>query len=258
MMLPSSLRVFRRLRPASAPVFRRRIQSMEAPKIQAKRDALASVETLALFVKDRHDERNRWDTRISTLEAKIEKANTEALSAALANQANLRKISDLQTDVQEMHNNLNLRSALEIIAEVLRLRANHPPVVNLRLAPGVQSVLDAIGKGSFDAPGAATVGGGLAGVQYADAQAAVVAAVAAGGGITAKNIAQGLGKLYGELSKHQHPGVSKQISIRHGEQTMAEAIAAMSVLLFARRLFGCQLDAVYKNAAGKSTVVSQL
>jgi hypothetical protein len=95
-------------------------------------------------------------------------------------------------------------------------------------------------------------------VHYADAQAAVVAAVAAGGEVTAKNIVQALGKLYGELSKHHRGGTSKQIFIHHSEQTVAEAVAAMSVLLFARWLFGCQLDAVYTDGAGKRTVVSQL
>ncbi|KAJ7134686.1 hypothetical protein C8R44DRAFT_771138 [Mycena epipterygia] len=292
-MLHSTLPVFCRLRPA-APAFRRRIQSMDALKIevsadkgsdsQAKRDPSVTSE-MTLFAQDRDNERTLWDvdrdkerslwdtdrdkwdadrdkerslwnTRISKLEAKIERiqkeANAEALSAALANQANLRKISDLQTYVQKIQNNLHLRSALEIVAEVLRLKANQQPRANLRLASGVQAVLNAIGKGSFDAPGT------LAAVHYVDAQAAVIAAVAAGG-VKTKDIAEALGKLYGELSKHHyHGGVTEQIEIRDGEQTMAETVAAMSVLLFARRLFGCQLDAVYTDAAGKSTVVSQL
>ncbi|KAJ7489484.1 hypothetical protein FB451DRAFT_1225051 [Mycena latifolia] len=247
-MLPSTLRVFHRLRSAAAPAFRRRIQSMDAPKI----DGPVAAEMMALFVQDRHDERTHWATRISKLEAEIEQTQKEAFSAALANQANLCKISDLLTDVQKLQNNLNLRSALEIVAEVLRLKANQLPDANLRLAPGVQSVLDAIGKGSFDRPGA------LAAVHYADAQAAVVAAVASGGEVEAKNIAQALGTLYGELSKCHHGSVTRRIEIRHDEQTMAETVVAMSILLFARRLFGCQLDAVYTDAAGKSTVVSQL
>ncbi|KAJ7117697.1 hypothetical protein C8R44DRAFT_738580 [Mycena epipterygia] len=105
------------------------------------------------------------------------------------------------------------------------------------------ALLDDIGRGSFDAPG---VGGGPAAVHYADAQAAVVAEVAAGGG-----------DIVWELSKH-HEGVTEKIEIRHGEQTMAEAVVAMSILLFARRLFDCQLDAVYTDVAGKRTMVSQL
>ncbi|KAJ7709663.1 hypothetical protein B0H17DRAFT_1190844 [Mycena rosella] len=132
-----------------------------------------------------------------------------------------RTISDLQTDIQRAKNNLDARSSIEIVTGVLRMTI-HPP---LRLAPGVQPVLDAIAKGHFDGPGVATVGGAL--VHYADAQAAVVAAVAARGGLPTKSVAQALGKLYGELFKHHHGGVTSQISIKHDQQTMSEAVAAM-------------------------------
>ncbi|KAJ7670259.1 hypothetical protein B0H17DRAFT_1183784 [Mycena rosella] len=66
-------------------------------------------------------------------------------------------ICDLRMDVQRLKDNLNLPSALEIISEALRLRLKsesqayyQPAGAKPCLAPGVQSVLDAIGKGSFD------------------------------------------------------------------------------------------------------------
>ncbi|KAJ7117693.1 hypothetical protein C8R44DRAFT_879247 [Mycena epipterygia] len=160
--------------------------------------------------------------------------------------------SNLKIEVQEIQKNLTLCSGLKIVAEVLRIKAKQPPGANLRLAVGVQPVLDAIGRGSFDAAGSAAM-------HYADVQAAVVAAVAAGGGVKGEDVTLALRTLYGELSKHHHHGgVAEKIEIRYGEQTMAEAVMAMSILLFARQLFDCQLDAVYTDVAGKRTIMSQL
>ncbi|KAJ7507227.1 hypothetical protein B0H11DRAFT_2185697 [Mycena galericulata] len=159
-----------------------------------------------------------------------------------------RTIMDLQMELQRIRNNLDLRSGMEIVAEALRIRHNQTPAPMFRLASGVQPVLDAIANGLFDSPGGR--------VRYAVVQADVIAAVAAGGGVTTKNVHQALGKLYGKLSKQHHGGVSQQIQIREADQTMAEAVAAMSILLFARSLIGCRLDAVFTTAEGKSTVVS--
>lgn len=106
--------------------------------------------------------------------------------------------------------------------------------------------MDAIGEGSFDrifdrVP--------WLNVRHADARATVAAAVAPEGGLAEEDIAQALGNLYGKLKDHGRAGVSQQICISYGEQNVAQAVAAMSVLLFARRLF-CRLDAVYLNEAG--------
>ncbi|KAJ7684283.1 hypothetical protein DFH06DRAFT_1462647 [Mycena polygramma] len=179
---------------------------------------------------------------------KIERA------ATLTKEAYVYKISNLLIDVQRARARLNLCTALEIVTEVLRLKA-HPgygtdPIIEL--APGVQSVMDAIGKGTFDSLD-------IRGVTYADAQAKVLAAVAPGGEITPEDVVQALGNLYAELSERQwDSSVRKEIWISHSEHAVAEVVAAMSVLLFTRREFYCSLDAVYIDGAGKRTTVSDL
>lgn len=133
-----------------------------------------------------------------------------------------------------------------------------PPTVTLP-STGVQPVINAVVRGSFNVPGPKKSGGvGTVRVIYGDAQAAVIAAVAAGGGIGLQDVKQSLAKLYGELLKHHHGGVTDTIHIRHGEQTLAEAIAAMSILLFARWRYASQLDADYTDETGMITVVSKL
>ncbi|KAJ6578064.1 hypothetical protein B0H19DRAFT_574829 [Mycena capillaripes] len=188
------------------------------------------------------------------MEAKIETQRKLVAEGNEAAKDNLRKISDLEIEVKRIQNNLNLRSGIEIVAEVLRLKSKQPPIMEPALPVGVQPVLDAIGNGSFDSPG---VLGGL-GLRYQDVEATIVAAVAAGGEMTMKSLKQTLNKIYGELSKYHPTGISHRIVIQHGEQTIEEAVVCMSVLLFARRLFGCRLDAVYTDSTEQTTIVSQL
>ncbi|KAJ6621008.1 hypothetical protein B0H10DRAFT_1945645 [Mycena sp. CBHHK59/15] len=168
--------------------------------------------------------------RIAELESKLDIYNKEDKTRAYE-----------RGKLEQQHlNNLNLQSAIEIISEVFWQKASlRAP--KLLLASRVQPILDAIVGGSFDDH-----------VKYADAQAAVVAAVASQGGISVKAITQSLSKLYMELSKNHHSGVSDTIEICENEQTMAEAIAAMSILLYARRLYGSPLDAVLRDEDGIS------
>ncbi|KAJ6593298.1 hypothetical protein B0H19DRAFT_1089693 [Mycena capillaripes] len=259
------LHIFRRLRPVAAPAFRRRMQSTDVPKLVANQNAqhtdkgsdsqkeepgYATAEIMDLFWEDRYKERTYWEKDRTRMEAKIDQMHTETLRSVLASQVYIWKISELLIEVHRTQNNLNLRSGLKIIAEVLRIRAK-PTVASLHLPLDVQSVLDEIPRRSIDSDGRV--------VRYADAHAAVAAAFLAGGDrVTQKDAAQALGTLYEEVSNHYHEGSTVPIKIRHGEQTMAEAVAAMSVFFFARQLFGCRLDAVYIDAAGKRIEVSHL
>ncbi|KAJ6509177.1 hypothetical protein C8R47DRAFT_1232600 [Mycena vitilis] len=146
---------------------------------------------------------------------KIERAATLTKEAT--------KPSNFLIDVQRVRAILNLRTALEIVTEVLRLKVDPgygaDPLI--KVAPGVQSVMGAIGKGTFDSLD-------IRGITYTDAQAAVLAAVAPGGEVTPEDVAQALAKLFLELSKREWPGnVRKEIWLSHSEHAVAEVVAAM-------------------------------
>ncbi|KAJ6498901.1 hypothetical protein C8R45DRAFT_1093190 [Mycena sanguinolenta] len=162
-----------------------------------------------------------------------------------------RSIEDLHTVVKQSRNNLNLRSGMEIICEMLRLKAKS---TDPRLGPGVQSVLDAVAAGSFDAQPAGSSGV----VHYQTALSDVINAVGAKGGIQTKTVGYAHASLYHTLSKYDHGGVTRTIKVCQSEQTLEEAVAAMAVLLFARRLWGCQLDAEFTDSSGCITTISKL
>ncbi|KAJ7368538.1 hypothetical protein DFH08DRAFT_28202 [Mycena albidolilacea] len=129
-------------------------------------------------------------------------------------------------------NNLHLRSALEIITTSLVERQKFLGRLNPAKGGGVQPVINAIVMGDFNDPN----------VTFQDVQKAVVGALTAKGGVKVNDVGRALASLYGELSKHHHTGVSEALSLREGEQTLTEAIGAMSIILFARRLYASNFD----------------
>jgi hypothetical protein len=113
---------------------------------------------------------------------------------------------------------------------------------------GVQPVINAIAAGDFNDPN----------VTFQDVQKAVIGALTAKGDVKVNDIGCALASLYGELSKHHHTGVSEALSLREGEQTLTEAIGALSIILFARWLYASNFDAVYFDSMGnvKATLSS--
>lgn len=102
----------------------------------------------------------------------------------------------------------------------------------------MQEVIDAIIRGGFD-DGRAT---------FEKSKDTVIKAATTWGAINVKrsevHCAFKLGTLYGELSRC-HPGVSRTLAVHHSEQTLPEAIAALSIIHFARCAYGSSLDATY-------------
>jgi hypothetical protein len=106
---------------------------------------------------------------------------------------------------------------------------------------GVQPVINAMVARGYNDPN----------VTFLDAETTVIAKLTAKGGVKHRDVRRALATLYGELSKHHHTGVSEALILREGEQMLPEAISAMSVILFARRLYASHFDAEYYDAAGK-------
>ncbi|KAJ6581650.1 hypothetical protein B0H19DRAFT_1116120 [Mycena capillaripes] len=256
--------LLRRARPVFHPLLRHLTRSgvlknqdpvsEEITRAEAEPTSLTSV--LDAFSRDRAKERRDlmqefaterkyWIQELSRLQEKVE-------SYASSTATQVSTISALQIEVQKYKNNLNIRSAIEIVAEILRLLAP-----NTRLGRGVQIVVNAVNQGIFDglSPGPS---GQPTHVRFGNAQADVIAAVTAGRGVAMKDVAQAMGRLYDELSKHHHGGVTEVIEMHHGEQTVPEAIAALSMILFARRRFACTLDVVYTDGSGTKTILSLL
>ncbi|KAJ6620217.1 hypothetical protein B0H10DRAFT_1946270 [Mycena sp. CBHHK59/15] len=261
-MLPklySMLHLFQCLCPTSSPAFRC-LQSTQIPNPQEGKPS-------SEYWRDRWNEREHFtkhlaeldsnhtqhitqhNKHIAELESKLNIYNKEDKTTAYE-RGKLEQqhvpatdpitklklsISALKVQIAKIQNNLNPWSAIEIISEVFWQKACIQ-APKLLLAGSIQPILDAIVGRSFDDH-----------VKYADTQVAVVAAIALGGGIAAKAITQSLSKLYMELSKHHHSGVSDMIEIHENKQTMAEAIIAMSILLYTRQLYGSPLDAVLRD-----------
>ncbi|KAJ7206075.1 hypothetical protein GGX14DRAFT_397339 [Mycena pura] len=142
----------------------------------------------------------------------------------------------LRVQLEIAHNNLNMRSAVEIVTTTLKERS-----LNLSdRTSGVQPTINDIVAGRFDARG----------IRFQDAEGAVFARLTAQGGIQSQDVAHALKTLYHELSKTRHRGVSKILTVRDGEQPLAEAIAALSLILFARRLYGSSFNACFMDEAG--------
>ncbi|KAJ7203586.1 hypothetical protein GGX14DRAFT_570041 [Mycena pura] len=180
------------------------------------------------------------------LQQRLDDANAQLTAAAVAaavklntlELTSLREISDLNTKIKIMNNNLCLRSSMEVVAEVLRVHAKQLPKPIPFPPIGVQPVLDAIVAGKFNTPL----------ILFDDAKKMIMSQL---GGITSASVGCALKTIYAELLKHHHDGGSTQLTVKAGEQTPPEAIAALSVLLFARRLFHCSIDAAYQDSTGQ-------
>ncbi|KAJ7762346.1 hypothetical protein DFH07DRAFT_771130 [Mycena maculata] len=147
----------------------------------------------------------------------------------------------LRAKLEMACNNFHLRSAAsEIIAASLTGRQKGLNQPNPAKGPGVQPVVDAVAAGLFNDGN----------VTFQDAQNSVLRALTSKGGIKANNVHCALASMYGELSKHHHSGVSEALVLRKGEQTLEEAIGTMSVILFARRLYASDFDAVFYDSKG--------
>ncbi|KAJ6498905.1 hypothetical protein C8R45DRAFT_1071565 [Mycena sanguinolenta] len=217
---------------------------------QAKQDS-SNQNTMKMFLDqqakllDRQNEERRvWSGQLTSSQEVIREYIEKETKLQLS-------IENLQTNIKRSQNNLNLRSGMEIISEILRLKTK---TTGPRVGPGVQSVLDAVADGSFDAQPAG--GGGI--VHYQTALSDVINAIGAGGGVQIKTVGYAHASLYHTLSKYHHGGVTQTIKIHESDQTVAEAVAAMVVILFARRLWGCQLDIEFTALSGRVTTISNL
>ncbi|KAJ6499795.1 hypothetical protein DFH09DRAFT_1203648, partial [Mycena vulgaris] len=131
----------------------------------------------------------------------------------------------LRTKLEMGRNNLHLRSAVEIITTLPCPKAQRPQ--SPEFCPGSWR----------SACNQRRRGGWLQRPQRhipRRPKKAVVGALTTKSGIKSNDIRRALASLYGELSKHHHTGVSDALTLREGEQTLSEAIGAMSVILFAR------------------------
>ncbi|KAJ7203598.1 hypothetical protein GGX14DRAFT_398758 [Mycena pura] len=187
------------------------------------------------------------NTRLADANAKVLRgavaAGEQKLKFEKLESASLSKIAELDTKIKLIENNLDLRTSMEVVAEVLRVRAKQLPKP-LALPTGVQPVLDAMVAGAFD----------TSQIHFDDAKKKIMAEV--GGTTTSLSVKRALDRMYGELSKHHHDGGgTTQLTVRAGEQTPPEAIAALSVLLFGRRLFHLSIDAEYLDLKGNRVLL---
>ncbi|KAJ7666886.1 hypothetical protein DFH06DRAFT_1184959 [Mycena polygramma] len=144
-------------------------------------------------------------------------------------------IEALRAELEARKNNLNLRSAIEIIAASLVERQKALGLPNPVRGPGVQDVIDAAVAGGFDS----------AGITFAASQAKVINAFAAKGGIKPQDLKRAYARLYGELLKHHHTGVTKALKIKENEQTPTEVGACMAFVMYGRDLCQSRFDIVY-------------
>ncbi|KAJ7683308.1 hypothetical protein B0H17DRAFT_1333307 [Mycena rosella] len=179
------------------------------------------------------------ERQINALQQRLKRANDELRKAEIAlNQnvtTNIHINEGLRTKLEMGRNNLHIRSTIEIITASLTERPKSLNRPNPAQGAGVQPVINAVAAGGFNDPN----------VTFQDAQKAVVGALTAKGGIKPNDISCALASLYCELSKRHHTGFSEALTLREGEQTLSEAIGTMSVILFARRLYASEFDAVY-------------
>ncbi|KAJ7201616.1 hypothetical protein GGX14DRAFT_655537 [Mycena pura] len=143
----------------------------------------------------------------------------------------------LRLERERAKDNVNLRSSIEIITTTL---VQQPGAKKRVKGHGVQAVLDAIDAGVFN----------NASANFEKARAEVTAGLTRHGGIKAQDVTIALQSLYRLLSKPYHRGVSEVLIIRHGALPLADAIAAMSVIYFARQQYASRFDAVYEDSAG--------
>ncbi|KAJ7834040.1 hypothetical protein B0H14DRAFT_2799657 [Mycena olivaceomarginata] len=109
---------------------------------------------------------------------------------------------------------------------------------------GVQPVINAVARGKFDDSTST----------FQNAKATVIRKLTTHGRIKKHDVAHALASHYSEISKHHHTGVSDVLTLCHGEQTVAETIASLSLILFARRLYSSKFDALYTDANGNVPV----
>ncbi|KAJ7904741.1 hypothetical protein B0H14DRAFT_2664197 [Mycena olivaceomarginata] len=184
------------------------------------------------------------ERQINYLQQRLQITNDELKNAEIALIRNVTTNTyvneGLRTKLEMSRNNLHLRSTIEIITTSLVERQKFLGRSNPAQGGGVQPVINAIAAGDFNDPN----------VTFQDVQKAVIGALTAKGGVKVNDIGRALASLYGGLSKHHHTGVSDALSLREGEQTLTEAIGALSIILFARRLYASNFDAVYFDSMG--------
>ncbi|KAJ7430621.1 hypothetical protein FB451DRAFT_1422400 [Mycena latifolia] len=127
----------------------------------------------------------------------------------------------------------------QIIAPVLRVNAK-----NIKIGRGVQAVVDAALDGKFDDPNALTTSG-TKGITFAAARADIIRQFGPSGLFPSTLLDMATQVIYHEMSKHMHGSEVDPIEIQEGEHTQAEAMAALTLFLFAARLVGSTVDVQY-------------
>ncbi|KAJ7457503.1 hypothetical protein FB451DRAFT_1564292 [Mycena latifolia] len=227
------------------PALRRHIESKAAADVNTFEQFAHTFQATVEGLTNSHErslnaQRKDLTDQINALQQQLRRAEV-ALNQSVMTNTHIQE--DLRRKLEISRNNLHLRSAIEIIATSLErhkgLKRRNPAQ-----GAGVQPVINAVAAGGFNDPT----------VIFQDSQKAVVGALTAKGGIKPKEISRALASLYGELSKHRHTGVSQALTLREGEQTLSEAIGAMSIVLFARRLYASDFDVVYYDSDGNIQV----
>ncbi|KAF8208770.1 hypothetical protein K438DRAFT_1961338 [Mycena galopus ATCC 62051] len=237
-----------------AEVFQATLQGITTSHERAQeRLTAAHKEALANALAFHKDSQQRLERQNNALQKRLQATNDNLKKAAVTIGNNVtahtHTTEHLRSLLEMSRNNLHLRSAMEIITTSLTERNKGLNLPNPARGPGVQPVIDAMVAGAYNDPN----------ITFLDAETTVIARVTAKGGVKHHDVRRALASLYGELSKHHHTGVSEALTLREGEQTLSEAISAMSVILFARRLYASNFDAEYYDAAGKvQATVSKL
>ncbi|KAJ6595148.1 hypothetical protein DFH09DRAFT_1136292 [Mycena vulgaris] len=225
-----------------AEVFQATVQGITTSHERAQeRLTAAHKEALANTLASHKDAQQRLERQINALQKRLQTTNDDLKTAAVTIGHNLNVTEHLRSQLEMSRDNLHLRSTIEIITATLTERNKGLNLPNPARGSGVQPILDAMVAGTYNDPN----------VTFLDAETTVIGKFTAKGGVKHRDVRRALVTLYGELSKHHHTGVSEALTLREGEQTLPEAISAMSVILFARRLYASNFDAEYYDAAGK-------
>ncbi|KAF8209633.1 hypothetical protein K438DRAFT_2063075 [Mycena galopus ATCC 62051] len=255
-MLRAARTLSRRPTFPTVHVLRRPLESKALDRVTDQFQAIiGSHERLLISQKE------AFYAQVGALYAQIDALYDRLMKAQIAlNQAvleNTRLTEDLRIKLQKSRNNFHMRSAVsEIIASSLTERQKALNHSNPVRGAGVQAVIDAVAAGGFDEAKVSF----LDPVTFHAAQNAVVGALTgtAKSGIKVNDVTRALASLYEELSEHHQSGVSKTLDLHADGQTLAHAIAAMSVILFARRLYVSHFDATYRDANGRIHALTTL
>ncbi len=123
---------------------------------------------------------------------------------------------------------------------------------------GVQNAINAIASGTLDNRTAARPNGTV-GVVYADARADIEARLSWLAGLVPQSVDKAVSLLYHEVSKHVHGQQADPIRIKEGDQSAAEVVAVLSILVFARRRLNFPVDVRYTSTdCSKDFLISEL